>query len=267
MPAIISVRFLSVLNLSTPNHECRQQELFTALLKTARHPGIEAIHLFVEHRRRLTRMASRLRFAMPHKVVRIVELGRMPLNSDFVYYATTTLQNRWVLVSNDDIYPEGDAWLRPPPSALLLSRHAKKVERTRCGVCDATRAQMRQSLCNNINTGSFDAWVANFSADVNPIGMDLVRTPRHAFGSDNLLGHAFETYFHKPLRNMCYSYRLFHIHCQFQTSVRRPVNASRGYGDRTFVTHHDMAMHLRRHVKISLMEAKKIVRRRWRAES
>lgn len=203
---------------------------------------------------------------MPAKVEKIIELGRMPLNSDFVEYASGALQNRWVLASNDDVYPEGDAWMRAPPSALLLSRHARRRETSRCGTCDARKAQLYQSLCNQVNFGSFE--VAKFEdANLSTIGLNLIKTPRHAFGADNLLGYAFESYFKKPLKNLCHSYRLYHIHCKFRTSVQDPRNADRGYGDRTFITHGHMAKLLRRYEPdTSQKKADQIVRRRWKAQ-
>ena len=53
--------------------------------------------------------------------VTLRELGRWPLNSDLVEYASTTLRGQLVLASNDDVYPEGDAWLLPPPTVCRAS--------------------------------------------------------------------------------------------------------------------------------------------------
>lgn len=263
---MISVRFLSILSLHTSSHICRQHEILGALRKTAEHPAIESIHLFVKSRRRLRRLTVALNTSLPAKIDAVIELGRMPLNSDFAKYASTVLKNRWVLVSNDDVYPEGGAWASTPPGALLLSRHAKRREVSACGQCDATRAQLFRSLCNDKNFGSFDAWVARFETELlDPIGVSLLHTPRHAFGADNLLGHVFETYFRLPLTNLCHSYRLYHVHCTFPTSVGNPRVADRGYGDRTFVTHGDMARLLRTYENITQERANRVVRRRWEA--
>ena len=143
----------------------------------------------------------------------------------------------------------------------------QKKEATVCGYCDATKAHLYQSLCNKANFGSFDAWVAKFDdTKLNKVGINLVTTPRHAFGADNLLGHAFEKYFNKPLENNCYSYKLFHIHCFFQTSVSNPGSRDRGYGDRTFITHGHMAKLLMQNENITRKNAESIVRRRWNAK-
>lgn len=264
---MINVRFLSILSLLTSDHECRQKEIFSALLKTAAHPAIDSIHLFVQSKDEVIRTTTHLNMTLPSKIEKIVELGRMPLNVDFVRYAATKLQGRWVLASNDDVYPEGHAWLNTPPSALLLSRHAKKNEKTSCGDCDATKSQLYQSLCNKANFGSFDAWVAKFSFnELDPVGLRLLATPRHAFGADNLLGHVFENYFSKRLTNLCRSYRLYHIHCTFRTSVANPRVADRGYGERTFIGHGQMAKLLRLYEKnLTQKKANQIVRRRWKA--
>ena len=263
--AMISLRFVSVFHAHTKDHACRQQEIFTALRKTWEHEAFAELHLMVKKKRSFLKALRTHGVALSPKVKRIVELHRMPLNRDFIEYASRELRNRWVLASNDDVYPEGLAWSNPPPSALLLSRHAKSNETTACGWCDATKAQLSQSLCNTHNFGSFDAWVAKFERfPLNSVGLQLSETPRHAFGADNLLGHVFETYFGKPLQNRCLSYRLYHIHCTFATSVSNPAIAKRGYGDGTFVHHGHMADLLRRYDKnLSETRANKIVRRRW----
>ena len=263
---MIVIRFLSILQFHTASHVCRQREIFQALLNTAKHGAFEEIHLFVKSRRKVDIALRYMNITLPSNINKIIELGRMPLNSDFVAYASSNLTHQWVLASNDDVYPEGDAWFQTPTTSMLLSRHAKLKEITRCGICDATKAQLYQSLCNPSNFGSFDAWVAKFeSKTLNSIGMKLVHTPRHAFGADNLLGHAFENYFNKRLLNKCYSYKLFHIHCKFATSVNNPGSRDRGYGDRTFITHGRMAKLLTRHENVSLKTAQKIVRKRWKA--
>ena len=264
---MISVRFLSILSLNTHDHFCRQQEIMKALFNTAKHEAFEEIHLFIKSRRRLNATLHRMNITLPSKVTNIIELKRMPLNSDFVSYASQNLTNRWVMASNDDVYPYGDAWFTPPNTSLLLSRHAKKNEQTLCGACDATKSQLYQSLCNHANFGSFDAWVAKFQSNIlDRIGMNLVHTPRHAFGADNLLGHAFERYFQKQLKNRCYSYKLFHIHCKFPTSVSNPRIRDRGYGDRTFITHGHMARLLLKNEVMTRKKADAVVRQRWVAE-
>ena len=59
--------------------------------------------------------------------------------------------------------------------------------------------------------------------------------------------------------------KLGHVHCTFSTSVGNPQNADRGYGDRTFVTHGDMARLLRTYENITQERANRVVRRRWEA--
>ena len=115
------------------------------------------------------------------------ELGRWPLNSDLVEYASTALRGQLVLASNDDVYPEGDAWLLPPPTALMLSRWAKRVE-TCDGCarreCNAVARTPANSVCSRANVGSFDAWLHRFDAPVTaetqPAALAMLRTPRHS---------------------------------------------------------------------------------------
>ena len=247
----------------------RQLEMLTALKRTCAFPGIWQVHLLVEFEGAALRMLEAFKLELPPRVAAMHELGRMPLNSDFVKYAYTQLRGEWVIACNDDIYMEGAAWLRPPMSgSLLLSRHAKANE-TCDGCsrsCDARKAQDRRSLCNPSNFGSFDAWVHRFCAPVTDTkAMAMLGTPRHAFGADNLLLYVFETHLKVKLENRCMSYRLMHLHCLLPTSIGNCADTAktRGYGDGTFVTHGHMNRLLRTHdTHISEKQGAQIVRRR-----
>ena len=191
---IVALRFLSVVPNITAEHMDRQRELLTATARTEQHPGIRGMHLLVLDALQARGMLAAHGYTLGRHVT-ISELGRWPLNSDLVEYASTVLRGQWVLASNDDVYPEGDAWLRPPDGALMLSRHAK--ERETCDgclrSCNAMRRTPHTSLCNRANVGSFDAWVHRFSSPVtnatDPVATAMLATPRHSFGADNLLGH------------------------------------------------------------------------------
>lgn len=191
---IVALRFLSVVPNITAEHMDRQRELLTATARTEQHPGIRGMHLLVVDALQARGMLAAHGYTLGRHVT-ISELGRWPLNSDLVEYASTVLRGQWVLASNDDVYPEGDAWLRPPDGALMLSRHAK--ERETCDgclrSCNAMRRTPHTSLCNRANVGSFDAWVHRFSSPVtnatDPVATAMLATPRHSFGADNLLGH------------------------------------------------------------------------------
>ena len=275
-PPFSMIRFMSVLPKTNRARVDRQLEMLTALRRSCAFPGIWQVHLLVQFEDAALRMLEAFKFRLPARVAGLYELGRMPLNSDFVRYAFTQLRSEWVIACNDDIYPEGTAWLRPPPigSSLLLSRHAKWNESCDgCSrpSCDATKAQDRRSLCNKANFGSFDAWVHKFDGPVQDAkAMAMLSTPRHAFGADNLLLYVFETHLSVPLRNRCLSYRLMHLHCILPTSIG--VNCAstaktRGYGDGTFITHGHMSRLLRKHdTHITEKEGAGIVRRRLPVE-
>ena len=267
-PPFSVIRFMSVLPTTSKARRERQLEMLTALKRTCAFPGIWQVHLLVEFEGAALRMLEAFQVELPPRVAAVHELGRMPLNSDFVKYAYTQLRGEWVIACNDDIYMEGAAWLRPPMGSLLLSRHAKSNE-TCDGCsrsCDARKAQDRRSLCNPSNFGSFDAWVHKFDAPVtDPKAMAMLSTPRHAFGADNLLLYVFETHLKVPLSNRCMSYRLMHLHCLLPTSIGNCADTAktRGYGDGTFVTHGHMNRLLRsQDTHISEKEGAGIVRRR-----
>ena len=277
---IVALRFLSVIPNATIEHIDRQRELLTALTRTVQHPGIVATHLLVRSVTEARAMLSAHAYALPGTVT-LRELGRWPLNSDLVEYASTALRGQLVLASNDDVYPEGDAWLLPPPTALMLSRWAKRVE-TCDGCarreCNAVARTPANSVCSRANVGSFDAWLHRFDAPVTaetqPAALAMLRTPRHSFGADNLLGHVFEEHLRVPLRNRCHDYRLYHLHCRLTTSDApngRSSGSRRGYGE-GFKTgrhnHGDMARLVMRHdpEQHSWDEARKIVRKRWPPE-
>lgn len=269
-PPFTVVRFQSVLPLDSDAQRERQLEMLTALSRTCKHEGVWQVHLMVQSVEDAMRMFAHHNYPLPPRVTAIYELGRMPLNSDFVEYAYTRLRGEWVLACNDDIYLAGPAWQHPPDGSLLLSRHASTHE-TCDGCkesCDATKAQEYRSLCNKQNFGSFDAWVAKFDAPVTDMkAMAMLRTPRHAFGADNLLLYVFQTHLDKPLRNRCLSYKLMHLHCRLRTSVANPATAKRGYGDGTFITHGAMAQILtEQDTHVSRKLANQIVRRRLPVE-
>lgn len=119
-----------------------------------------------------------------------------------------------------------------------------------------------------------------------PAAFAMLRTPRHAFGADNLLGHVFESHLGVPLANRCHRFRLFHLHCRLPTSSQFSAELSaarRGYGEAArgggahgggaHGRHHSavpghgamakliMAYDLERH---SWEQAKAIVRRQWK---
>ena len=282
-PPFVAIRFAATVfdpaaNRSSILHELRQRELLTALGRTARHPGVWQVHLLVESRPAFARMLRRLRWPLPARVTRVVELGRLPLNVDLFLHAAREAAGEYVLVSNDDVYPDGDGWLMPPDGALLLSRHAKRNESCEgCAAlgapsCNAERAQDVKSLCNARNFGSFDAWVSHFrpgeAATLRRTALDLLRTPRHAFGADNVLGFVFERHLGRPVRNRCHSYRLYHLHCTFRTSLTVTARDNdRGYGERTFIPHHHLAkmVHAAHNDSMTWHEAVHVTRRRWRA--
>ena len=152
---------------------------------------------------------------------------------------------------------------------MMLSRHAKRNES--CAgcrrSCNARNAQDVQSLCNHLNFGSFDGWVHRFDAPLrDPVALALLRTPRHAFGADNVMGHVFEQRLRVRLANRCYRYRLYHLHCRLPTSTKVPSDAKRGYGERTHLTHQHMELLLLKHdLNLSAWPAAKlIVTRKWR---
>lgn len=273
---IIALRFLSVVPNISAEHVDRQRELLTATARTEQHPGIRGMHLLVLDAAQARRMLAAHGYTLGRHVT-VHELGRWPLNSDLVEYASTVLRGQWVLASNDDVYPEGPAWLRPPDGALMLSRHAK--ERETCNgclrSCNAVRRTPHTSLCNERNVGSFDAWLHRFSSPVtnvtDPVSIAMLATPRHSFGADNLLGHVFEQHLGVPLKNRCYDYKLFHLHCRLTTSDAKNGRQSgkrRGYGEgfRHGVHNHgDMAKLVMRHDphKHTWNEARSIVRKKW----
>ena len=275
MSSIVALRFLSVVPNASRAHELRQREVLTALNRTAAHPAFGAVHLLVRSLEEAHAMFGAFSFILPQHVT-LTELGRWPLNSDLVEIASTTFRGRTVLASNDDVYPEGDAWLTPPEGALLLSRHAKSAETCDgCGgACDAREGTPWWSQCLERNSGNFDGWVHRFAEPVTnvtqPAAFALLATPRHAFGADNLLGHTFEAHLGVPLTNRCHRYRLFHLHCRLPTSFQftaRLSGSRRGYGEgrRKVPGHGDMARLLLRHdpQHHTWEDAKAIVRRRW----
>ena len=86
----------------------------------------------------------------------------------------------------------------------------------------ATPSRARPPTRCFANVGSFDAWLHRFDAPVTaetqPAALAMLRTPRHSFGADNLLGHVFEQHLRVPLRNRRHDYRLYHLHCRLTTS-------------------------------------------------
>ena len=273
-----SLRFLSVIPNRSQTHHDRQRELLTALSRTCAHPAFRAVHLLVQDLDAVRSMLVAFRYILPQKVKAVLSLGRMPFNFDLVRYAATELRGEMVLASNDDIYPEGAEWSILPSESLALSRHAK-VNETCMGCflqsCNQRRAQVEESLCSEKNFGSFDAWVHRFDGEqlwmANKTVMSLLSVPRHAFGTENLLGHVFERYLGVRLANRCLKYRVFHMHCHFRTSVRhgQPENASvgRGYGQGRITSHKFAQRLLRKHVPgLSSEDAARITRRRWEVE-
>tara|TARA_B110001452_G_C15209419_1_gene419510 strand:- start:602 stop:1672 length:1071 start_codon:yes stop_codon:yes gene_type:complete len=273
-PPFNVVKFISVLPRSNRARIERQLEIMTALKRTCEFPGVWQVHLLVKSVPEAMGMLQTYQATLPPRVAAMYELGRMPLNSDFVEYAYTQLKGEWVLACNDDIYLEGTAWLKPPPDAMLLSRHAKANETCNGCMqksCDARKSQDFRSLCNRANFGSFDAWVHKFDEDprTDEAAMAMLRTPRHAFGADNLLLYVFETHLKVKLHNRCLSYRLNHLHCHLPTSIGNCADTAktRGYGDGTFITHGHMNKLLRKwDTHITEKEGAGIVRRRLPVE-
>jgi len=142
-PPFSVIRFMSVLPTTSNARRERQLEMLTALKRTCAFPGIWQVHLLVEFEGAALRMLEAYRLELPPRVAAMHELGRMPLNSDFVRYAYTQLRGEWVIACNDDIYPEGAAWLRPPMGSLLLSRHAKVRVRVRARARVRVRVRAR----------------------------------------------------------------------------------------------------------------------------
>ena len=275
-----AVRFLSVVPNKSTTHADRQRELLTALTRTCAHAGFRAVHLMVSSLQDLRHMLIGFAYVLPVKVKVVVELGRMPLNLDFVLYAATELNGETVLVTNDDVYPEGSAWNMLPEQSMMLSRHMKKHDTCDGCVkpqCNQRKAQEPQSLCNTGNFGSFDGWVHRFNGPQDWLHREVVdgpvtgmlTTPRHAFGADNLLGHVFEHYLGVRFFNRCLRYKLFHLHCRFPTSTRYglPDNLTegRGYGDGTVIGHRLVQQLLASYEKnLTRGEVHSITRRRWR---
>ena len=120
-PPFCVVKFMSVLPRSNRARIERQLEILTALQRTSDFPGVWQVHLMVRSLDDAVGMLKAFQYQLPPRVAAIHELGRMPLNSDFVQYAYTHLRGEWVLACNDDIYLEGAAWLKPPTTGGMLS--------------------------------------------------------------------------------------------------------------------------------------------------
>ena len=158
----------------------------------------------------------------------------------------------------------------------MLSRHAKRIESCDGCItktCSQEQAQDRRSTCVWSNYGSYDAWVGRFDSAPDLRNgsalADLLSSPRHAFGTENMLGHVFERYLGRRLRNRCRTYRIYHLHCHFKTSLLGVGNApvtERGYGQ-GFIGHIFVVELLRRHEKnLSFEQASALMRHRWIAE-
>lgn len=152
---LVALRFLSVVPNRSATHALRQREVLTALSRTAAHPAFGSVLLLVRSLAETHAMLAAFGYVLPPQVS-LVELGRWPLNSDLVEAASTTLRGRRVLASNDDVYPEGDAWMAAGDrGSLLLSRHAKASETCEgCGApCDAREGSPWWSVCLENNAG------------------------------------------------------------------------------------------------------------------
>lgn len=202
------------------NDLVRENELKIALNNNLSNPIIKKIHLFLD--KSSDEDYIKTLSEEKQKKIKIIEIGKQPLYSDFFKYANT-LPNEYCMISNSDIWVHTDTI---PFFFSILSANIVFV---------LTRHEMTGKIDfieKNSTAISHDAFL--FKSQLNPKIQGLVKHKQNLWGSENSVINALLKCRYK-LFNPCVQFKIIHQHDMDRPNRIEP-NRGRLFISRTTVS-------------------------------
>lgn len=177
----------------------RNQEYNISLIKNLNCPYFEQIHLLIENEYSLNILNELIKNNKNKDKIVKVMFNKQPIFKDFFYYANKNLNNKVVMLSNNDIYLYKcqedliDYFIDKNNYVFCLTRHENK----------------RKKPLIDKHIQSFDSYL--FKSPVPDAMANELQFKQNLRGSDNLMVYFFQKYGYNTL-NPCHQIKIFHMH-------------------------------------------------------
>ncbi|XP_066923713.1 uncharacterized protein [Clytia hemisphaerica] len=206
--------FTEPVNASQSKRAKKQNELEQTLQSNLNHPVINRIHIMYSHKP-LFQYLQKLNLTNRHKLI-TVYFEDTPKISDFLQYIEDKLQNRYVIVNNQDI-EIGEEWdaidlgkFREQRIMYAISRNVKAHH-----MADKNCYASYTANCNpgQPDYGSADLFAFYNEGKVPPAMMKEMSYTQAKYGMENVFMWYAKFEWHYNLFNPCKVLKIYHVDC------------------------------------------------------